>query len=181
MEARHGMDVEQPPGSYPGFVSRFWNPGSYPVFGESIANPPQHQVPTAQQHGIESQSPLYLNGRVPACGTGYPGSIPGSGTLVLHPCTPGARGPKTSWPWQYKTKQEGTGGNRTPFSRTQAGNRTSRPQSHRRLKAPAQNGIRTRTNPGMRPCGIRTRACFSKITFQLVGVERTVRTNRCNW
>ena len=109
MEARHGMDVEQPPGSYPGFVSRFWNPGSYPVFGESIANlapgAPHHQVPVAQQNGIESQSPLYLNGRVPACGTGYPGSIPGSGTFVFGiPCTPGARGPKTSWPWQYTKK-----------------------------------------------------------------------------
>ena len=78
-------------------------------------------------------------------------------------------------------KHKGTGGNRTPFSRTQAGNHTSRPQSHRRWKTPAQNGIRTRTNPGMLPCGIRTRACFSTLTFQLVGVERTVPTNRCNW
>ena len=79
------------------------------------------------------------------------------------------------------SQKRGTGGNRTPFSRTQAGNRTSRPQSHRWIYEPRQNGIRTRTNPVMLPCGIRTRGCFSTLTLQLVGVERTVRTNRCNW
>ena len=135
-------------------------------------------------------SPLYLNGRVPACGTGYPGSIPGSGTSASVPQwqssglwnrPPGfdsrqrhlcfassqpATRPKDLL--DLASQKRGTGGNRTPFSRTQAGNRTSRPQSHRWIHErppPRQNGIRTRTNPVMLPYGIRTRIGFQFLTF----------------
>ena len=143
----------------------------------------------AQRHGIESHRrcisteeyrpvepvirvrfpaaalpPLYLSGRAPVCGTGHPGSIPGRGTCVLHPANR-PRGPKTSWTWHHKRgglegiepPSLGPKPGIVPVDHNPTGGYTNPP--------PRQNGIRTRTNPVMLPCGIRTRGGFQFLTF----------------